>query len=149
MARPVRKGMSQAQVLLMHGVRSGLEADVASALTLAGVEYEYEKLKLKYIVPASTHTYTPDFRLRQNGLIVETKGRFTAADRKKMLLVKQQHPDLDIRFVFTNSKTKIAKGSKTSYADWCEKHGFKYADKRIPEDWITNEHQAQIHQEGL
>ena len=101
-----------------------------------GVEYKYEELKLKYTVPASNHTYTPDFEL-PNGIIVETKGHWVLADRKKQLLVKQQHPDKDIRIVFSNSKTKIAKGSKTSYADFCNKHGIKFADKRIPEEWIN------------
>jgi hypothetical protein len=88
-----------------------------------------------YIIPASEHTYNPDFKL-PNGIIIETKGRFVIADRKKHLLVKQQHPELDIRFVFTNSKNKINKKSKTTYADWCEKNGFKYADKEIPEEWF-------------
>jgi len=90
---------------------------------------------LKYVVN-ETRTYTPDFLL-PNGIIIESKGRFVAADRKKHLLVKQQHPDLDIRFVFTNSKAKISKGSKTSYGDWCDKNGFLYADKLIPEGWLN------------
>ena len=136
MPRPVRKGMSQQQVLLMHGVRSGLEDAICQDLITRGVPYEYEKLKLKYTVPASIHTYTPDIELKDNGVIVELKGRFTAADRKKMLQVKRDHPDKDIRMVFSNSKTKLNKGSKTTYGDWCEKHGFPYADKRIPEDWL-------------
>lgn len=134
--RPVRKGMSQAQVTLVHGVRSGLEDKVAQDLISRGVEYEYEKHKLKYNVPASLHTYTPDFVLG-NGVIVETKGRFTTADRKKMLHVKAAHPERDIRMVFSNSRTKLNKGSKTSYADWCVKNGFPFADKIIPEDWTS------------
>lgn len=67
---------------------------------------------------------------------METKGRFTATDRKKHLLVKAQRPDLDIRFVFSNSRAKLNKGSKTTYADWCNKHGFLYADKLIPTEWL-------------
>ena len=74
--------------------------------------------------------------LDSNGIIVETKGRFVPADRRKHLKVKEQYPKLDIRFVFTNSKTKINKGSKTSYSDWCKRHGFLYADKVIPESWL-------------
>ena len=83
-----------------------------------------------------TRKYTPDFRL-PNGIIVETKGRFISDDRKKHLLVQQQHPDLDIRFVFSNSKAKLNKGAKSTYADWCIKHGFLYADKTIPEEWLN------------
>lgn len=117
------------------GFRSGLEEKVADQLKKSGVKYGYETTKIKYVVPEKVHTYTPDF-VFPNGLIVETKGRFVAADRKKHLLIQQQCPDLDIRFVFQNSNNKINKGSKTSYADWCVKNGFKYADKRIPDEWL-------------
>lgn len=132
--KPSRKGMSQQQVLLLHGVRSGLEQKVCEDLKARGVGYEYEQMKLKYIRPQSAHTYTPDIVLA-NGIILELKGRFTAEDRKKMLLVKSCHPDLDIRFLFSNSKTKLSKASKTTYALWCEKHGFLYCDKVVPEEW--------------
>ena len=53
-----------------------------------------------------------------------------------MRLVKEQHPKVDIRFVFSNSKNKISKISKTTYAMWCKKYGFKYADKHIPKEWL-------------
>ena len=119
------------------GFRSGLEIKVSEQLKESGVEFEYETTKIKYVVPESTHTYTPDFTF-PNGLIVETKGRFLAADRKKHLLIQKQHPELDIRFVFQNSNNKITKGSKTSYADWATKHGFQYADKEIPKEWLKS-----------
>ena len=130
-----RKTMSKRAVALKHGFRSGLEDDVAKALTEAGVPFTYEEVKIKYIKPASEHQYTPDFVL-DNGIIVETKGRFLIADRKKHMLIKRQQPHLDIRFVFSNSKQKLNKGSYTTYAQWCVKNGFMYADKMIPEDWI-------------
>ena len=100
-----------------------------------GIDVKYESEKIPYIIPASNHTYNPDFKL-PNGIFVETKGRFVAADRKKHLLVKSQNPHLDIRFVFSNSNNKITKNSKTTYGDWCVKNGYKYADKIIPEDWF-------------
>jgi hypothetical protein len=136
MPKPSRKGMTQAQVLLMHGVRSGLEESVCKDLQSRGVSYEYETLKLKYTRPAKEHTYTPDILL-PNNVILELKGRLTAEDRKKMLLVKKDNPDLDIRFVFSNSRTKINKNSKTTYADWAAKNGFPFCDKTVPDDWIT------------
>jgi hypothetical protein len=52
------------------------------------------------------------------------------------ILIKKQHPNLDIRFVFTNSRSKLSKVSKSSYGQWCTKHGFKYHDRIIPEDWL-------------
>lgn len=123
------------QQAIKHGWRSGLEERVAKELTEAGVGYEYESVKVKYDVH-ETRTYTPDFILKRGYVIVETKGRFTTADRKKHLLIKKQHPKLDIRFVFQNSRAKLYKGAKSTYADWCDKHGFQYADKSIPEEWL-------------
>jgi len=123
------------QTGLKYGFRSGLEEKIAATLTSKGVGFTYEETKLPYVTPAKEHKYSPDFVL-ENGIIVETKGRFLTEDRQKHLLVKAQHPDLDIRFVFSNSKTKINKRSATSYADWCEKNGFKYADKDIPDAWL-------------
>ena len=103
------------------------------------VEYTYETEKISYIQPAKKRTYKPDFiKTKKNGekLYIETKGRLTAADRKKHEWVKDQNPNLDIRFVFTNSNTRIAKNSKTTYAEWCIKHGFLFADKEIPKEWL-------------
>ena len=124
------------QVAIKYGFRSGLEERVAEQLDQLGIEYTYEKVKLKYIKPASQHVYTPDFVLA-NGIIVETKGRFLAPDRQKHILVKRHNPDLDIRFVFSNSNARISKASKTTYAMWCRKHGYLFADKTIPEEWLN------------
>ena len=115
--------------------RSGLEEKIAAQLEGQGLPVIFEKYKLKYIIPESVHSYTPDFVLH-NGLIVESKGIFDSDDRKKHQLIKEQHPELDIRFVFSSSKAKLYKGSSTSSADWCVKNGFKYADKLIPADWL-------------
>lgn len=126
--------MATTRQAIKHGYRSGLEERVSEELDKSGVKYEYETQKIKYRVEED-RTYTPDFIL-PNGIIVETKGRFTVADRKKHLLIQKQHPKLDIRFVFQNSRAKLYKGSKTTYAQWCDRQGFMYADKSIPEEWI-------------
>jgi hypothetical protein len=123
------------QQALKAGYRSGLEETVAEQIKKAGMEVEYETLKIEYRVE-EVRKYTPDFNL-PNGIIIETKGRFVAADRKKHLWIREQRPDLDIRFVFSNSKVKLSKASKTTYAAWCIKHGFLYADKEIPLEWLT------------
>lgn len=113
-------------------------------LTNRGVPYRYEQVKVSYTSPATPHKYTPDFIL-PNGIVVETKGIFDAADRKKHLLVKSQHPVLDIRFVFSRSKSTLTKrvpkthknyATQTTYGDWCLKHGLPFADKLIPQAWI-------------
>lgn len=121
-----------------HGYRSGLEMQIAAQIRAKGVKVLYEDphSKIKFVQPAKNRTYTPDFIL-PNGIIIETKGRFVADDRNKHLWIKDQYgDDLDIRFVFSNSNAKLYKGSKTSYASWCTKYGFLYADKEIPEEWF-------------
>jgi len=117
-----------------YGYRSGLEKTVEDELKQLNIDVKYESIKIEW-EDLCYRKYTPDFLL-PNGIIVETKGLFTAADRRKHLLVQKQHPELDIRFVFSSSKRRLSKVSKTTYAGWCEKHNFLYADKKIPEDWI-------------
>lgn len=119
---------------IQAGYRSGLEEDTAAYLKKKKVKFTYEKEKIKW-VDLKIRTYTPDFVLG-NGIIVETKGRFISVDRRKHKEIKKQFPELDIRFVFANSRAKLYKGAKSSYGDWCKKHGFKYADKTIPKEWL-------------
>ena len=102
------------QVGLKYGFRSGLEIAISEELDLNKVKYEFEKIKLKYTVPEKVHTYTPDFYLKEKDFFIETKGLFTSQDRKKMRFIKEQHPELDIRFIFSNSKQRISKKSKTT-----------------------------------
>ena len=134
MAKKVTK-KSGNWVARKYGFKSGLEENISVQIESKGIKVEYETEKLAYTIPASQHTYNPDFKL-PNGIFVETKGRFVAADRKKHLLVKAQNPTLDIRFVFSNSKNKITKTSKTTYGDWCDKNGYTYSDKIIPDSWF-------------
>lgn len=121
---------------LRAAYRSGLEVAVGAALAAAGIAAGYEAVRIPYEVPAKTRHYTPDFTL-PNGIIVETKGLWDSDDRSKHLLVRQQHPDLDIRIVFSNPNGKLRKGSPTTYAMFCEKHGIKFAKKEIPKEWLT------------
>ena len=126
MARRIKK---------INGYRSGFENKVASALSEQSISFEYEVTQIEYIKPQTRTKCTVDFTL-PNGILIETKGRWTTEDRKKHLLIKDQHPNLDIRFVFQNPKGKIRKGSKTTYADYCDKHGILWADKEIPNEWL-------------
>lgn len=118
------------------GKRSGLEVQIATQLDGLGVKYTYETEKIRYSKPVEEKIYTPDFKLA-NGIIIEAKGEFTSGDRKKHLLVKSQHPEKDIRFVFSNPNQYIGKGSKTTYSMWCEKNGFQFAKGFVPKEWIS------------
>jgi hypothetical protein len=119
---------------IKHGYRSGLELKISMALDTIRYKYDYESIKIEW-EDLAYRTYTPDFILK-NGIIIETKGRFLTMDRRKHLAIKKQHPNLDIRFVFENSRKKLRKGAKSSYAEWCIKYGFRYYDRIIPEDWL-------------
>ena len=124
----------QFRAALKHGYRSGLEIKVKDYLKDKNVMFKYEAIKIEW-EDLMYRTYTPDFIL-QNGIIVEVKGRFTSDDRRKHVAIKQQHPNLDIRFVFENSRRKLSKGAKSTYATWCERNKFLYADRVIPEEWL-------------
>lgn len=115
--------------------RSGLEEKNMKFLETKGINADYEQWRIPYVIPASNHHYTPDILL-PNGIFVETKGLWEADDRKKHLIIKEAYPEIDIRFVFTSSRTKIYKGSPTSYAEFCEKRGIIFADKLIPVEWL-------------
>lgn len=121
---------------LEEGYRSGLEEKVAAQLEALQVPAEFERYKLSYDVPARVAKYTPDFVL-PNGIIIETKGEFVTKDRQKHKHVKAAHPNLDIRFVFSNPNNRIGKKSETTYGMWCAKLGFLFAKALIPEAWIN------------
>lgn len=129
-----KKNLTSKQVGLTYGFRSGLEEKIAAQLLENGIDPKFETIKLPYRVEKNC-TYTPDFPVSKS-IIIETKGRFQTADRMKMLLVRDQHPEYEFRFVFTNSRARISKVSATTYGRWCEKNGFKYADKVVPQEWI-------------
>jgi hypothetical protein len=120
---------------LRAAYRSGLEAAIAAAIAAAQVPVSFERLTVPYVQPEKARRYTPDFDL-PNGIVVESKGLFSQEDRAKMVLVKKQHPDLDIRMVFSNANAKLYKGSPTTYASWAESNGFPWAHKMIPVEWF-------------
>ena len=113
--------------------RSKYEEDVCGRLDKAKIPFDYETINLHYQV-TEQRKYIPDVIL-PNGIIIELKGRFTAKDRKKMLLVINQHPDLDIRMVFQNDgwTTKL---KKQKYSEWCIKRKIKYCIGKIPKEWL-------------
>lgn len=119
----------------VQGYRSGLEEKNGKHLAAEGIDAKYEPYRIKFTQPEKARTYTPDWVL-PNGIVIETKGLFAADDRQKHLWLKEQYPKMDLRFVFSNPRAKIYKGSNTTYADWCHKHGFRFAEKLIPRSWM-------------
>lgn len=116
-----------------EGYRSAFEFEVAKQARKDKIKAEYEPKESRIAWTPKEKVYTPDFVLT-SGIIVECKGRLTVHDRTKHLRIKEQHPELDIRFVFQYNNP-ITKGSKTRYTDWAERHGFEWAMKYIPKEW--------------
>lgn len=131
--------MRRNQVAIKHGFRSGLEENINDLLKQSNKIFGYETEKLSYIQPETKHKYTPDFVMIKRGgkkMYVETKGRWVKTDRLKFDLLFEQYPDIDIRFVFQNPNAKLYKGSKTTYAQYCDKKGWLWAKKEIPREWL-------------
>lgn len=114
--------------------RSKFEAKIADQLKKNKIKFTYETERVRFVMPESNHVYKPDFIL-PNGLFIETKGKWDSDSRKKMALVKEQHPKLDIRILFMRDQP-IRKGSETFYSDVCKKLGYEYAFKEIPAEWL-------------
>ena len=120
--------------------KSILENKVSKGLLTSGMSFDYEKNKLPYLTPVERHSYTPDFEDPSGIHIIEAKGRLTIADRKKMLLVREQYPDKIFYLVFGNARERLYKGSPTNYGEWAEKHDFKWCDfyrNGIPKEWFN------------
>ena len=119
-------------------VRSKLEIKIADILNETGQSWEYEVTKIPYVVPESNHNYTVDFTI--GPLLIEGKGYLSDyQERQKYVLIKQQYPEIDLRFIFDNCN-KLVGGSKQTHAQWAEKNGFKYCsikDTEQIQSWIN------------
>lgn len=124
---------------LVTGYRSQLEVVVAALLEGAHItDALYEPLRIPYQIHIFTH-YTPDWVLPRQAIVLEAKGEFKTSDRQKMLLVKQQYPDLDIRMILGSPNTRIGTRSTTTYAMWCAKNGFPWCGaKELPPAWLRH-----------
>lgn len=144
--------MSKAALTIEPTYRSKLEERVAEQLEKGGVAYAHEAQWVRYVVPEREAKYLPDFS-DPNGcpIIIEAKGRFgggnprfrqsnsndSAKERQKLILLKEQHPELDFRLIFERASSPIYPKSPTSQGKWATDHGFKWSDKGIvPQAWI-------------
>jgi hypothetical protein len=130
--------------------RSKFEGRVGKELEDAGVKFEYEVYSYEYEEPLRKNMarcaecnstllvrvgwYTPDFFL-DNGVIIEAKGRWTAADRRKMLAIEKAH-GLGIKMLFMRDN-RIHKNSSTFYSDWCMQNNMDFAIGQVPKEWYS------------
>lgn len=118
--------------------RSVFEFNISKYLKKKDVKFSFERLTLPFVQPAKKRKYKPDFKIEETSVVIEAKGYLTARDREKLLLVREQHPNLNLVLLFMDSRKKLHKRSPTTYADWCTKHGIPFADFRsgIPDTWL-------------
>ena len=132
-------------------MRSKFEKKIAEILHSKGVVYEYETYQFEYEEPLRKNRsrclvcdstdlvrvgwYTPDFYIPLSHVFIETKGRFSAADRRKMLSVIEAHPEEKFVMLFMRDN-KIHKRSTTTYTDWCRDNGIDCAVMEPKEEWL-------------
>jgi hypothetical protein len=113
-------------------LKSGFERSFTTNLKSREIKFKYESTKVPYVLERS---YFPDFEIIDHGFFIETKGLLDRDSKAKMIAVKQQHPELDIRFVFMKADRRIP-GTKETHAHWAERNGFKWAEGIAPEEWF-------------
>ena len=113
---------------MKNKVKNKFEASIEKQLKKAKVSFKYESEKIPYVLAGH---YIPDFIIITplGKVYIEAKGYFRPEAKRKMVSVRRQHPELDIRLVFcTRNKANER---------WAIKNDFKYAFETIPEEWLT------------
>ena len=112
--------------------RSQLEEDIGADLVKLGHVADYEPDKFEYTLHRK---YTPDFRV--GDFYIEVKGWFSASDRSKLLAVFKANPDLPLFVALQMPRQRLNAKSKTTVAQWCDKHHIKWCPTPIPADFLT------------
>ena len=111
----------------MKKLKNKFERKLAKQLNRYGSKFTYEGEAIPYVL---SRRYYPDFVIRTDmGLLyIEAKGYLRPEHKAKMIAVKRQHPEKDIRIIFYARNKKNEK--------WAMKNGFQYAFSNIPKDWL-------------
>lgn len=121
------------------GKRGGFEPQIEKIFNSMQAEYKfdlsYEEDTFEVNIP---YKYKPDFKLsfpdgRQ--LVVECKGYFDEADRRKVLSFRATYPEIEYAIVFERNNP-VRKNAKMRYMDWAEKHDIKAAVGEVPDEWM-------------
>ena len=144
MSNITRNGTARKKAVA-NGFRSALEMRVSQQLKAAKIEFEYEPkdMTFEYKIKEqnckcdscggskifSSHNYLPDFLIGH--VVLETKGKWDAIGRKKILALQNQYPLTTFVMLFQQDQ-KITK--KTRYSDFCKKHTIPCLFER--DNWI-------------
>jgi len=113
--------------------RSQLEADVEQALINQGYSPQYEPERFPYVLHKK---YTPDFKI--GSVYVEVKGWWPPAERSKFLAVILSNPGLPIFVALQRPNLTLSKRSRTTYSQWCVKHGIAWSPIPIPPSFMQS-----------
>ena len=114
--------------------RSQLEEAVGADLVKLGHVADYEPCKFDYTLHRK---YTPDFGIKEGDFYIEVKGWFSGSDRSKLLAVFKANPDLPLFVALQMPRQRLNAKSKTTVAQWCDKHHIKWCPTPIPADFLT------------
>jgi len=95
-------------------VQGRWERDVAIILSEMGIKWlkpTTKKHVLKYQRDGEIKSYTPDFYIEDGDFYVEVKGYWWGDDKRKMELVKEYNPTIDILLVEENEYREIISGN--------------------------------------
>lgn len=123
----------------VDAIRNPLEVRAHKALQARAREGKYkvtyEEESIPYVLERE---YVPDFIIEfKSGhkRYIEVKGWLRPEDTKKMIAIRRQYPDMDIR-IFFDKDNKMSRNSKMRYSDWSKKYGFQCCFGHIPDDWF-------------
>lgn len=105
--------------------KSKFEGRLALAFRKKKIKFKYEAKKFHFTQPEIKRTYTPDFWLPEASVYVESKGKFTPEDRKKLVWWRESNPDVPFVILFMRGRNPIRKGSNTTYLQWAADNGFE------------------------
>lgn len=115
-----------------------------------GIKFEYEPHALTYrrtilgshCVACSAkggayvlRKYTPDFWIPEYKFYIETKGKWTPTDRKKMVSVCLEHPNKEFKMVFMRDNY-ITKSHAATYTSWCKSNAIDCAVGDVKLGWF-------------
>lgn len=113
--------------------RSQLETDVEQALINQGYSPQYETERFSYVLHKK---YTPDFKV--GSVYIEVKGWWPPSERSKFLAVILSNPGLPIFVALQRPNLTLNKRSRTTYAEWCIKHGIAWSPIPIPPSFMQS-----------
>ena len=92
--------------------------------------YEPKDLKVEYVTP---HKYQVDFvDPEEPNIYYEAKGYFRPGEARKYVMIKEQHPDIEIIFIFQQPRNRMSgakrrkDGTTMTMGEWADKRGFRW-----------------------